>query len=112
MYPSNSFAIQSLFPAEHGSIWVAEVAFTSDNEDIDGITVAHNARVKVRFSYPEEGSVTGLLEAAYAKAGETLALFSNRVASESFAEARSAAREVLRKKSEIDFSSLDFTPTS
>lgn len=67
------FEIISLQPIRARKLWKAEIAVSSP-DTIEGVEVGQNAKLTVRFSYEETGSVDGLLEAALEAARKSLSM--------------------------------------
>lgn len=77
---SDRYQITGLLPTGHDAIWKADLTVRVP-EMIGDINVAQVVNVTVRFYYPHDGSVEGLLDAAHSKAIEAVASVATVLAS-------------------------------
>lgn len=85
------FEIDQIFPLHHDGLWAAKIVIHTP-ETIKGVEVGQNALLTVRFEYPADQPVSGLLEAATRKAEECLTSATVFLSGRSASELLSAVR--------------------
>lgn len=99
------FEIEELQPIRRGSVWRALIAVRYDFE-LNGVEYGNGTRITVRFHYDDEGSVKGLLEAAYAEAEKCLATVQEKLKSgslDSFLDREEDEQAKLDKPFELEW---------
>lgn len=98
--------IEKLWPTGHANIWGAEFKFTTPDELIGDVGVAHNIIVRARFSCDEEATTESLLNAAYSKAVDSLRFALSAAENSSLEEFRVEERQRIEEANKP----FEFTP--
>ena len=108
------FEIIELTPLSRRNVWRAVIGVKYEIE-LDGAEMASGAKITVRFSYDDTGSVEGLLEAAFAEAKRCVGVVGQKLDGNSLGElldVEHARREELRKPFELSWPEETSSPSA